>query len=1037
VKRFLIRTIEIVGGVLAGVAIAAGLLFWRLNQGPIVLDELSPYLERALSAEDKGVTAKIGGTRLIWAGWDRAVDLRASDVQAIAPGGGVIAALPEISIRLSLTALARGEVRPTEVAVVGARLRLTRAADGSIDLGLDDAAADQDSAAALFGGLLDDLSGPPRRRSTAGMMQRLVVTDADVAVSDLAAGILWRATNVDLRFERSPEGLRVRITGDADIGGLKTRLDGAGRYTEATGLIETQFQLNRVEPAALGGRFPELKRIRLAINGTVQASFDKTGRVLAARLEAAAGPGTLDMPELYEQELAVAGAQLRLRFDRGADAIEIERAVVDLGGPVLRASGRLTGLEGRGLVEADAVVEGMGADQLAQFWPAKLGANARRWVTENISQGSVPEARLRLTGELRDLRDFKVRSVVGGLSYENLTVRYLAPMPPVRGVRGTATFTDSRFDLAIAGGVLEGLRVGQSTVALTGLDNDRERSEIEVVVGGPVRDVLRVIDSKPLGYTSRIGIRMDGVAGEAAVRLRFAFPLSSNLRIEQVAVSAAANLRGVALSKVVRNWDVSEAKGTLSLDGRGMNVKGDGRVQGVPVTFEWRENFDDAPTVRRRFDVVGRVDDAGRLALDLPLLDKASGPIEAHVVAEQRPNGSSDIDVRLDLKDAAVRFQEIAWKKRAGTPASARFVLKMERAWLRSLEGLEATAPDLELSGRLDLNPEGDVVAMELPRLKVGSSDVRVSVSRRAAGGFAIRVQGDRLDLRPMFEPDPGAPPPQRGPPLGIDITVASLRLTNERVVGTVRAVLDYDGAVWRSITAYGQVAKDGSFALTLGAAATAAGPRHKFHLTSAEAGAMLRGLGFYDSMEGGQLVLDGVVDIEGKGLPFEGDLTITDFTVLQAPALARLATLASFAGIVETLSGSGIGFNRLTAKIKQTESKVEIGEALAAGPLGITARGSIDRRSDTIQLEGTAVPAYTLNRIVGAIPLLGAIITGGRNEGVVAADFEISGRLDNPDVRVNPLSALAPGILRRILRGFRGGSDDDRSERAIHDDMR
>jgi hypothetical protein len=1029
--RVVVKIIEIIGGVIAGVAIAAALLFWRLNQGPITLDMLSPYLEQALSADENGVRAKIGGTRLIWAGWDRAVDLRATDVQAIGPDGGVIAALPEISIRLSLAALARRELRPTEVEVVRPRLRLTRAEDGSINLGLDDA-ADQGSAAQLFGGLLDDLSGPPRPGSPAGMLRRLVVTDADVSVSDLAAGILWRATAVDLRFERSPEGLRVRILGDADIAGLKTRLDGAGRYVAATGTIETQFQLHRVEPAALAGRFPELRRIKLAIDGSVQASFDKTGRVLSARLEAAAGPGAIEAPELYAKDLPISGAQLRVRFDRAADTLEVERMVVDLGGPVARLSGRLTGIEGRGLIEADAVVANMGADQLAQYWPAKLGPNARAWVTENISQGTVPEASLKLTGELRDLKDFSLRSIAGGLAYENLTVRYLAPMPPVRGVRGTATFSNARFDLAIAGGTLEGLRVGQSTVALTALDTDRERAEIEVVASGPVKDALRIIDSKPLGYASRLGLEMDGVAGDTALRLRFAFPLSSKLRMDQVAVSAAANLRGVALPRVVRGWNVSEAKGTLSLDGRGMNVKGDGRLQGVPVSFDWRENFDDAPAVRRRFDVVGRVDDGGRRALDLPLQEKATGPVQAHVIAEQRPNGTSDIDVRLDLKDAAVRFQEIAWKKPAGTPATARFVLKLERASLRSLEGLEATAADLDVRGRMDFDQWGNIAAMDLPRLKFGASDIRAAVARRQAGGYDIRLQGERLDLTPMFADDPEAKPKTKGPALGIDIQVAALRLNEERTFGGIRAVLESDGSIWRTISAQGQVGKEGRFALTL---AAAPGGRHRFHLTSADAGAMLRAMRFYDNMVGGQLVLDGIADIEAKGLPFEGDLTISDFTVIKAPALARLATLPSFSGIFETLSGSGMGFSRLTAKLKQTESRIEIVEALAAGAIGITARGWIERKTEIAEIEGTAVPAYAINRIIGAIPLIGTIITGGQNEGIVAADFRITGPLDQPDVRVNPLSALAPGILRRILRSFGrtgpGGADDDRPDRA------
>lgn len=52
--RAVLKIIEIVGGVVAGVMIAAALLFWRLNQGPIPLDMLTPYLERALSAEERG-----------------------------------------------------------------------------------------------------------------------------------------------------------------------------------------------------------------------------------------------------------------------------------------------------------------------------------------------------------------------------------------------------------------------------------------------------------------------------------------------------------------------------------------------------------------------------------------------------------------------------------------------------------------------------------------------------------------------------------------------------------------------------------------------------------------------------------------------------------------------------------------------------------------------------------------------------------------------------------------------------------------------
>jgi len=1023
-SRAVVKAIEIVGGLVAGLMIAAALLFWRLNQGPIVLDVLTPYLEQALTPDERGVQARIGSTRLTWAGWERAVDLRATDVRAVAPDGGVIASLPDIAIRLGLPELARGKIRPAEIEVVRPRLRLTRAADGSLDLNLGEG-GDEGPAGAMLAGLLHDLSGPRRDNETSSLPDRVVITGADLAVSDLADGIFWRATNVDLRFERSAEGLRLRIQGDAEIGGRRARIDGAGRYLAAAGTIESQFQLSRLEPAVLASLFPDLKRIKLAVDGTVQAVFDREGRLLSARIEAASGPGAIELPEFYEEDLGVAGAQLRVRFDRATDTIEVERAIVDLGGPVARGSARLTGLKGRGLIEADAAVENLEVDRLSQFWPAGLAPNARRWVTENISRGVAREARLKLTGEVQDLKNLSVRSVAGGITYDNLTVRYLAPMPPVRQVRGTATFTDSRFDLAIAGGVLDNLRVMQSTVALSGLDNDRERSDIEVVISGPVKDALRLIDSKPLGYTSKIGIGLDGVAGDAAIRLRFAFPLISNLKLEQVALSAAANLRGVAVPKVIRGWDVSDAKGTLALDGRGMTVKGDGRLQGTPVVFEWREEFDDSPSVRRRFDVKGRADDASRKALDLPLLDKASGPVDAHVIAVQRPNGSSDIDVRLDLAAARVRFDEIMWRKPAGKPANARFVLKLERADLTSLEDLRASAEDLDLVGRITFTREADIQTLELNRLKVGSSDVRVGVTRRREGGYTVGIAGERLDLRPLFADDDERKPKTKGPALAVEFQAAELRVSDDRAFTSVRASLESDGLVWRRIGAEGRVGAEGRFALDL----SAADKLHRFHLTSLDAGAMMRAMGYYDHMIGGRLVLDGTVDVDGKGMPFTGDLTITDFSVVQAPALARLASLASFSGIVETLSGSGMNFSRLTAKLVQTEQRITIREALAAGgSLGVTAHGWVERKTDIAEIEGTAVPAYTLNRVIGAIPLLGTIITGGQNEGVVAADFRITGPLDRPEVSVNPLSALAPGILRRIVRGL--GNFEGEAER-------
>jgi len=65
-------------------------------------------------------------------------------------------------------------------------------------------------------------------------------------------------------------------------------------------------------------------------------------------------------------------------------------------------------------------------------------------------------------------------------------------------------------------------------------------------------------------------------------------------------------------------------------------------------------------------------------------------------------------------------------------------------------------------------------------------------------------------------------------------------------------------------------------------------------------------------------------------------------------------------------------------------------------------------------------VPAYGLNSIPAGIPIVGWLLTGRAGEGVVGMTFRVDGKMSDPKVQVNPLSAIAPGILRSLFE-FRG----------------
>jgi hypothetical protein len=58
----------------------------------------------------------------------------------------------------------------------------------------------------------------------------------------------------------------------------------------------------------------------------------------------------------------------------------------------------------------------------------------------------------------------------------------------------------------------------------------------------------------------------------------------------------------------------------------------------------------------------------------------------------------------------------------------------------------------------------------------------------------------------------------------------------------------------------------------------------------------------------------------------------------------------------------------------------------------------------------------YGLNTMFGQIPVLGLFLGGGSNEGLFGVTYEVVGTADKPVLRVNPISAILPGVSRKIM---------------------
>ena len=163
----------------------------------------------------------------------------------------------------------------------------------------------------------------------------------------------------------------------------------------------------------------------------------------------------------------------------------------------------------------------------------------------------------------------------------------------------------------------------------------------------------------------------------------------------------------------------------------------------------------------------------------------------------------------------------------------------------------------------------------------------------------------------------------------------------------------------------------------------------------------------------------DGYLDFYSskKNKISKSNLKIYDFKLQEVPALTKILTLASLQGIADLLAGEGIRFKKFEMNFTNNNNLMIIDEIYAIGPaISILMEGYIEQDM-LISLKGTLVPATTLNKVIGSIPILGKILVGSKTgEGVFGVSFKIKGPPNDLKTTVNPIKTLTPRFITRTL---------------------
>jgi hypothetical protein len=1000
-----VAAIALVAVVLAGAAV------WRFSTGPISISGVTPYIETALSDPASGRRVTIGASSLVWDPDEHAIEVRADRVAVFDGDGKAVMVVPEMMVRFRLAALLRGVVAPRALTLVRPALTVVRAADGGWEFSaVPD--ADQGPAAAASGDSATVLELVER---SLAQLDRFRLVDARLVIDDRRARAVWVLPRVAAGLQRLRGQLDAQLAFELDVEGRAVPIRVAARLDDAYQPIDVDVSVADLEVAKIAGRIEELRDLAaldLPLSGRVHYARDGAAGEPVLRFVVSGAAGQIVRPELADGRLPIANLALRGDYRMRADRLTIDEVVVGLPTAAITLKAEVADVTGNPAVEGSLALASLPLDDLRKYWPPEAGANARRWILANMSQGAIRDLALRFSAR-RTAGGLDVGALDGQMTVEGARVRYMRPQPPVEQVSGLVRFDTRHFDIAVRSGRSRGLVIESGQIDITGLETTDQQMAIRATIVGPISDTLTLLDLPPFGYVRRFGRTPQSITGEGNAQLALRFPLVNGLSIDDIGLTATATVSRLNVPRVVRDFDLTEGRFDLNLDKEGMGLIGRALIGGVPVTASWDEHFDRPVPYRRRYELSATASDAHRRALGVDLGDVAVGPIGVKMSYTEGADRRAVVLGTLDFGGTALKIADLGWSKPAGAPASGHFEGEITDGRVGPFGRADVAAPGLSLRAG-GAFAQGRIDRLEIQELKTGATDIAGRVSWRGER-LDVSLNGRSLDASALLGGDDVTGKPPRA------MTVAAkfdrVLVGPGRQLAKVELRADADGKRWRSASMSGTVGTGG---MTLNLMPEANG--RALTVMAEDAGAVLRTFGLGDGVQGGHLKVDGRYDDAPGGAAddaLNAHVAVEEFRMVRAPLLAKLLAVTSITGIPDLMSAEGIGFTEMSIQLAKTRDRLQITDGRASGTsLGLTAQGTISGPDDTADLTGTIVPVYSVNKLFGQIPVIGELVTGGGG-GLFAFTYAVNGPLDNPSISVNPLSVLAPGFLRNLFRSL------------------
>ncbi|MCF6274212.1 MAG: DUF3971 domain-containing protein [Robiginitomaculum sp.] len=720
----------------------------------------------------------------------------------------------------------------------------------------------------------------------------------------------------------------------------------------------------------------------------------------------------------FDGSVSVGSSQLAGVYNWDQQSVDFKTLALDFGAFKTDMSAGLKRDEVGNItnITADGNIKGtVNRKQLLNFWPKDFVIGARDWVANSLRSGNIKNIKIYAVLDAQDIKSKKIANDHLKVQFDvsNVVVLYMRKMPRLRNGSGYGVLRGNMLNFYISKGNVDELRLNSGKVTIPRLSPNGGDFTIDLQVSGSASEMLRISNFPPFEFPNKYGLNPATFDGVGIIDLHITRPLLVEFDPRRVLYELSGQFTGVGIPVGIGSQKLNDGTISLQADKRVITISGPIKLGKWQTTLDWRKplEFQDTPA---RYTLIGKVTRDDLDVFGIGLRRHFGGEIGLHISGEWDGLSVKQADVFANFKQADINIGSL-WYKPKDVDGKLVGRLILDPGGGGRIENLEIISEGLEIKGAVALAQNFQLISLNLPTTKIaGLVDAKISARPKGNGVLSVGVDGSYLNVEPWVSKAFKTQSSSVALPIDLTAKLTQLVLGENYALADANIRFSHTGQKISNARLSG-LRPGGVFLAEITSRSDASMRNVRIEIPDASV-AMLHFLGL-GNIEGGILKLDGKLPPASKQGGLSGKMSLQKFTLIRAPAFTQILSLASLQGLSDTLSGGGLKFNEMEMQFALKDGVLKIREGRASGPaLGLTGEGDIGITSRTVDFNGVLVPSYTVNSILGDIPVLGDILVGKKGEGVFALNYSVKGPFAKTQIAVNPLSALTPGFLRRIF---------------------